>query len=59
MKILVLKAPKETAEDGDPYVKALRNVGMDADGLEVLCFEYINQDLLKEKVVHPKNYGGT
>ncbi|XP_034254247.1 uroporphyrinogen-III synthase [Thrips palmi] len=58
MKILVLKAPKETAEDGDPYVNALRNVGLDADGLEVLSFQYVNQDLLREKVLDPKNYGG-
>lgn len=58
MKILVLKAPKETCEDGDPYVLSLRNAGMDADSLEVLCFHYVNQDLLKEKVSHPENYGG-
>lgn len=58
MKTLLLKAPKETADDVDSYVDALRSADIDAEGLEVLSFRYINQELLREKVSHPESYSG-
>lgn len=58
MKILVLKAPKETSDDVDPYVDALRNAGMSAESLDVLSFQFTNQDMLQEKISHPEVYGG-
>lgn len=59
MNVLVLKAPKETVNDVDPYVNGLQNAGIHAEGLEVLSFQYINQNVLREKVLHPENFGGT
>lgn len=58
MKVLVLKAPKESLDDVDPYVEALQNFGVDAEGLHVLSFHYINEDNLKHKLLSPETFGG-
>ncbi|KAK3932267.1 Uroporphyrinogen-III synthase [Frankliniella fusca] len=58
MKILVLRAPKETLDEADPYIDEFRKAGLNAEGLDVLSFQFINQDILREKLLHPENYSG-
>lgn len=58
MKILVLKAPKETLDHVDPYVVALEELGLVAVSVDVLSFQYVNKDILLEKISHPERYGG-
>ncbi|KAE8749080.1 hypothetical protein FOCC_FOCC004249 [Frankliniella occidentalis] len=58
MKFLVLRAPKETLDEVDPYIDQFQKAGLDAEGLDVLSFQFINQHILREKVLHPENLGG-
>ena len=58
MKVIVFKAPKETQDDVDPFVDTLLNEGIDAEVLHVLSFQYVNEDILKQKVLEPECFGG-
>ncbi|KAJ6668966.1 hypothetical protein lerEdw1_007775 [Lerista edwardsae] len=58
MKVLLLKDPKESENEPDPYTKELGLDGLEATLIPVLAFEFISLPTLLEKLFHPEQYHG-
>ncbi|XP_066474889.1 uroporphyrinogen-III synthase isoform X2 [Tiliqua scincoides] len=58
MKVLLLKDPKESENEPDPYLKELGLDGLEATLIPVLAFEFISLQALLEKLFHPEQYHG-
>ncbi|KAF5888918.1 uroporphyrinogen-III synthase, partial [Clarias magur] len=58
MKVLVLKEPRESESETDPYVKELAACGHSATLVPVLAFQFVSLDQLSARIFHPERHGG-
>ncbi|XP_073684650.1 uroporphyrinogen-III synthase [Garra rufa] len=58
MKVLLLKEPRESETEADPYSKELASCGHTAALIPVLSFKFVSLDELSERLFHPERFGG-
>ncbi|KAM9462158.1 uroporphyrinogen-III synthase [Clarias gariepinus] len=58
MKVLVLKEPRESENETDPYIKELAACGHSATLVPVLAFQFVSLDQLSSRIFHPERHGG-
>ncbi|KAM8924515.1 uroporphyrinogen-III synthase [Pelodytes ibericus] len=56
MKVLLLKDPKSSELDSDPYIKEFSSHGLQATLIPVLSFTFVSLGEFFEKLSHPENY---
>ncbi|XP_067285703.1 matrix metallopeptidase-21-like [Pseudorasbora parva] len=58
MKVLLLKEPRESGSEADPYVKELASCGHTAALVPVLSFTFVSLKELLERLFEPERFGG-
>uniref|UniRef100_A0A8C1ZY31 Uroporphyrinogen-III synthase n=1 Tax=Cyprinus carpio TaxID=7962 RepID=A0A8C1ZY31_CYPCA len=58
MKVLLLKEPRESESEADPYLQELSSCGHTASLIPVLSFRFVSLDELSERLFEPERFGG-
>ncbi|KAF4106242.1 uroporphyrinogen-III synthase [Onychostoma macrolepis] len=58
MKVLLLKEPRESEDEADPYIQELASCGHTASLIPVLSFKFVSLDELSERLFEPERFGG-
>ncbi|KAK9966009.1 hypothetical protein ABG768_005063 [Culter alburnus] len=58
MKVLLLKEPRDSENEADPYIKELASCGHTAALIPVLSFRFVSLDDLSERLFQPERFGG-
>ncbi|KAK7135157.1 hypothetical protein R3I93_018307 [Phoxinus phoxinus] len=58
MKVLLLKEPRESENEADPYIKELASCGHTAALIPVLSFTFVSLNELSERLFQPERFGG-
>ncbi|XP_051771396.1 uroporphyrinogen-III synthase [Ctenopharyngodon idella] len=58
MKVLLLKEPRESENEADPYIKELASCGHTAALIPVLSFKFVSLSELSERLFQPERFGG-
>lgn len=58
MRVLLLKEPRESESEADPYIKELASCGHTAALIPVLSFTFVSLNELSERLLEPERFGG-
>uniref|UniRef100_A0A671Q9X3 Uroporphyrinogen-III synthase n=1 Tax=Sinocyclocheilus anshuiensis TaxID=1608454 RepID=A0A671Q9X3_9TELE len=58
MKVLLLKEPRESGDEADPYMKELASCGHTAALIPALSFRSVSLNELSERLFEPERFGG-
>ncbi|XP_043087191.1 uroporphyrinogen-III synthase isoform X6 [Puntigrus tetrazona] len=58
MKVLLLKEPRESETEADPYIQELASCGHTASLIPVLSFRLVSLEELSERLLQPERFGG-
>ncbi|CAM4712626.1 unnamed protein product [Leuciscus chuanchicus] len=58
MKVLLLKEPRESENEEDPYIKELASYGHTATLIPVLSFKFVSLNELLERLFQPERFAG-
>uniref|UniRef100_A0A672KKI1 Uroporphyrinogen-III synthase-like n=2 Tax=Sinocyclocheilus grahami TaxID=75366 RepID=A0A672KKI1_SINGR len=58
MKVLLLKEPRDSGDEADPYMKELASCGHTAALIPALSFRSVSLNELSERLFEPERFGG-